>query len=133
MPERKFQPGFRLSALDVCILIVGSVASAYAVTVDPWFGIAIAFVVLHFFLFCNVLRMSRPLELIWAGIFVGLAVATISWKLLSWPVAFAIASVVTLIVAVIETRRPSYHGVGWRKLNPRLPEWWESRNAAGGG
>ncbi len=85
MPARKFQPGFRLSALDVCILIVGGVASAYAMTVDPWFGIAIVFVVLHFFLFCNVLRMSRPLELTWAGIFVGLAVATICWKLLSWP------------------------------------------------
>lgn len=132
MPARKFQPGFRLSALDVCILIVGGVASAYAMTVDPWFGIAIVFVVLHFFLFCNVLRMSRPLELTWAGIFVGLAVATICWKLLSWPVTFAIASVVTLIVAFIETRRPSYHGVGWRKLNARLPEWWESRKANSG-
>src|SRR4051812_47661861 len=61
MAERKFQPGFRLSALDVIVLVVGGVASAYAMTIDRWFGIAIAFVVLHFFLFCNVLRMSRPL------------------------------------------------------------------------
>ncbi len=60
MAERKFQPGFRLSGLDVIVLVVGGVASAYAMTVDRWFGIAIAFVVLHFFLFCNVLRMSRP-------------------------------------------------------------------------
>ena len=102
-------------------------------TIDRWFGIAIAFVVLHFFLFCNVLRMSRPLELIWAGIFAALAVATVSQNLLSWPVVFAVSSVVTVIVAFIETRRPSYHGVGWQKLNPRLPEWWESAAAGGGG
>jgi hypothetical protein len=133
MDERKFQPGFRLSALDVVVLVIGGIASGYAMTVDRWFGIAIAFVVLHFFLFCNVLRMSRPLELIWAGIFAALAVATISQNLLSWPVVFAVSSVVTVIVAFIEMRRPSYHGVGWQKLNPRLPEWWQSAAVGGGG
>jgi hypothetical protein len=132
MAERTFQPGFRLSALDVVILIVGGIASAYSMSIDRWLGIAIAFVVLHFFLFCNVLRMSRPLELIWAAIFAALAVATISWNLLSWPIVLAISSAVTIIVALIEMRRPSYHGVGWQQLNPRLPEWWQSATAAGG-
>lgn len=133
MAERKFQPGFRLSAIDVVVLVVGGVASAYAVRIDRWFGIAIAFVVLHFFLFCNVLRMSRPLELIWAGIFAALAIATISFALLSWAAVFAISGAVTVIVAVIEARRPSYHGVGWQKVNPCLPEWWRSKAATGGG
>jgi hypothetical protein len=133
MAERKFQPGFRLSAIDVLVLVVGGVASVYAMTVDRWFGIAIAFVVLHFFLFCNVLRMSRPLELIWAGIFAALAIAAISLGLLSWPAVFAISGAVTVIVAVVEVRRPSYHGVGWQKVNPRLPEWWQSATATGGG
>ena len=100
-------------------------------TVDRWFGFAIAFVVLHFFLFCNVLRMSRPLELIWAGIFAGLAIATISFGLLSWPAVFATSGGVTVMVAVMEALRPSYHGVCWQKLNPRLPEWWQS-TATGG-
>src|SRR5687768_7082849 len=133
MAELRFQPGFRLSALDVVVLVVGGVASAYAMTVDRWFGIAIAFVVLHFFLFCNVLRMSRRLELIWAGIFAALAIAAISFDLLSWPAVFAISGAVTVIVAVIEARRPSYHGVGWQRVNPRLPEWWQSTAATGGG
>lgn len=132
MAARKFQPGFRLSVLDGVILVVGGVASAYAMTVDQWFGIAIVFVVLHFFLFCNVLRLSRPLELVWAGVLAGLAAATILRGLLPWPAVFAIASVVTVTVAIIEMRRPSYHGVGWRKLNPRLPEWWQSAAAGGG-
>ena len=133
MTERKFQPGFRLAMLDVVVLIVGGTASAYAMTVDRWFGVAIAFVVLHFFLFCNVLRMSRPLELIWAGVFAGLAVATISLNLLSWPVVFGISALMTVMVAVIEVRRPSYNGVGWQKLNPCLPEWWQSAAAGRGG
>ena len=132
MTERKFQPGFRLSALDIVVLVVGGGASAYAMTVDRWFGIAIAFVVLHFFLFCNVLRMSRPLELIWAGVFAALAIAATSLDLLSWPAVFAISSAVTVIVAVVEVRRPSYHGVGWQQVNPRLPEWWQSTAATGG-
>jgi len=131
MAERKFQPGFRLSTLDVIVLVVGAVASAYSMTVDRWFGVAIAFVVLHFFLFCNVLRMSRVLELIWAGIFAALAIASISFDLLSWATVFAISSAVTVIVAVVEARRPSYHGVGWQKLNPRLPEWWATETVGG--
>jgi len=126
MAERKFQPGFRLSAVDVVILVVGGIASAYAMTIDRWFGIAITFVVLHFFLFCNVLRMSRPLELIWACIFAALVVATISMDLLSWPIVFAISLIATVIVGIVEMRRPSYHGIGWQKMNPLLPEWWQS-------
>jgi hypothetical protein len=126
MTERKFQPGFRLSALDVVVLLAGGVASTYAASVDPWFGIAIAFVVLHFFLFCNVLRMSRPLELVWAGMFAGLAITATAFGLLSWPVVLTVSAVVTVVVAIVEMRRPSYHGVGWQKLNPHLPEWWQA-------
>jgi hypothetical protein len=124
MTAGKFQPGFRLSAFDGVVLLAGGGASAYAVTIDRWLGCGIAFVVLHFFLFCNVLRMSRPLELVWAGLFAGMAVLRISFDLLSWPWVLAISLIVTFVVASIESRRPSYHGVGWRWLNPRLPEWW---------
>lgn len=132
MGERQFQPGFRLSALDIAVVVAGAGASAYAMTVDRWFGAAIAFVVLHFFLFCNVLRMSRPLELVWAGAFAALAVAALSFNVLSWPAVFAASAFLTLIVAMIELRRPSYHGVGWQTLNPRLPQWWPRRPGARG-
>src|SRR5205085_291566 len=107
-------------------LIVAGVASAYAMTVDRWLGVAIAFVVTHFFFFCNVLRMSRRLELIWAGAFCAMAVATVSLNLLPWGIVLVVSSVVTVIVTYIEVRGPSYHGVGWQKLNPRLRESWQS-------
>src|SRR5689334_24331900 len=125
MTERKFQPGFRLSALDILVLIIGGLASAYIVTFDQHLATAIAFVVLHFFLICNVLRMSRPLELIWAGMFIALAAAAISLAVPPWPIALALSSIITILLTVIETRRPSYHGVLWQKLNPHLLAWWQ--------
>jgi hypothetical protein len=125
MPDPSFQPGFRLSATDVVILIIGTGAAAYVFTIDRWFGVAIAFIVLHFFFFCNILRMSRLLELIWAGAFAGLAFATFAFGL-PWPGVFGIATGLTALFAGLHAKHPSYHGVGWKKLNPRLPEWWHA-------
>jgi hypothetical protein len=132
MKPRTFQPGFRLSVFDSAVLIAGAGASAYAMTIDRWFGVAVAFVVLHFFLFCNVIRMSRPLELAWACIFAGTAVLRISLEAFSWTWVFAVSLLTTLVVAAIEIRRPSYHGVGWHRLNPRLPEWWRAAQEGAG-
>jgi len=130
MTHCTFAPGFRLSALDVVILFVGGVAAAAFTLIDGWIGLAIAFVVAHFFLFCNVLRMSRPMELGWAGVFAVLAVSSAAFGLLSWTIVFACSIVLTLFLATIEVRRPSYHGIGWRLLNPRLPEWWKTQTGS---
>jgi hypothetical protein len=100
--------------------------------IDFWIGFAVGFVVAHFFLFCNLVRLSRSLELIWAGIFTALCILA-SVDLLTWRLTFTISGGLTVVVVVIEARRPSYHGVGWRILNPRLPEWWRSRTGAGAG
>lgn len=35
-----------------------------------WLGFIVAFVVGHFFVFCNIFRVARPLELAWSGVFV---------------------------------------------------------------
>lgn len=106
--------------------MLGAIATVAIACVDGWLGIAIAFVVLHFFLFCNVLRMSRPLELIWAGVFVVVAALAMA-MVVSWPLAFGVALVATVVLAIIETRRPSYHGIAWQTVNPNLPHWWQTR------
>lgn len=129
MSERKFSPGFRLSAFDLLVLSAGAAAAAALAPVDGRFGLAVAFVVAHFFLFCNVLRMSRPLGLAWAVVFAGLAVAAFRFDAIPWPLVVAISTGVTVVLAVAETRKPSYHGVGWQKLNPGLPEWWTAAAA----
>ena len=80
--------------------------------------------VAHFFLFCNVFRISRPLELLWAGVFLILAGSTVVWNAPGWPATVIVSACVAVAVVVAEMRKPSYHGVGWRRINPRLPEWW---------
>jgi hypothetical protein len=32
-------------------------------------------------------------------------------------------------VVIVEMRKPSYHGVGWQRINPGLPAWWDARVA----
>jgi hypothetical protein len=97
-----------------------------------WWGFVVAFVLAHFFLFCNVVRMARPLELTWAAVFVVLAGATVAFGTPGWLATAAVSLVVTVVVAVVEMRKPSYHGVGWRWVNPGLPTWWEARVATDG-
>jgi hypothetical protein len=119
-----FQPGFRLSEIDVGILMLGILASALVARIDGWFAAALFFTLAHFFLFCNVLRMSRPLELVWAALFVLLAASTILAGSPPWTHTLSAMLAVTAVLAVVQVLRPSYHGVFWRRLNPNLPQWW---------
>ena len=125
-PQRAFAPGFRLSVLDVTVLVVGVVAALALAMMVWWWGFVVGFVVAHFFLFCNVVRMARPLELAWAGIFVALAAATVALDAPGWPVTASVSLVATVVVVVVEMRKPSYHGLGWQWINPGLPAWWDA-------
>jgi hypothetical protein len=124
--KHAFAPGFRLSALDVIILVVGVVTAFALVMVVWWGGFVVGFVVAHFFLFCNVVRMARFLELAWAGVFVALAAATVALDAPGWPVTATVSLVATVVVVVVQMRKPSYHGLGWQWINPGLPAWWET-------
>jgi len=123
----KFQPGFRLSEMDVGIIMLGVCVSVLLARLDERLGLALLFVLAHFFLFCNVLRMSRPLELIWAVLFVLLAGSTFYFGLPPWNTTLAAMLVVTLFLAFVQILLPSYHGVFWRKINPNLKQWWDVR------
>ena len=112
--------------MDVVILAGGVVGTGVLVPVDFWIGVSVGFVVGHFFLFCNVLRMSRVPELVWAGVFAGLAVGAVG-GVVAWPWVFGVAGLVTVVLAGIEARRACYHGVGWERVNPGLREWWAQR------
>jgi phosphoglycerol transferase MdoB-like AlkP superfamily enzyme len=126
MPERKFAPGFRLSRLDIVVLLIGGLGAVAMMSINIWIGLAIAFVVAHFFLFCNVLRITRPPELIWAVVFAAMVVAATVYRLIPWPLVFAVSAILTIVLAIIEMRKPWYHGIGWRRINPQLPQRWQS-------
>ena len=128
MKTPQFKPGFRLSIFDILILTIGSLIALYFGWAHWVAGVIIAFVVIHFFFFCNVFRISRTPELIWAVFFTSLAVSSILQGTPSWLVTFSLSVIFSSFLIWRETRKKSYHGVLWRKLNPELPEWWEQRN-----
>jgi hypothetical protein len=92
-------------------------------------GLIVGFAVGHFFLFCNVFRVARPLELAWSTLFVALAGSTIITKQPGWPLTIGATFVATLLVIAEQLRKPSYHGIAWQRLNPRLLEWWKAQGA----
>lgn len=126
MAAREFSPGFRFSIRDAIVLFVGLYVAGDTAAVMPWLGIAIGFVILHFFLFCNVVRMERSAELAWAAVLVLLAASTTILGIPRWPGTLAITFATTIALVVLEMRKPSYHGVFWRQINPGLPQWWEA-------
>lgn len=130
MTNRAFAPGFRCSALDLVVLIAGAAGTAAMFPIDGRIAFIIGFTVGHFFLFCNVFRISRASELAWAVVFVALCFASFMWERPPWPATAGMMFAVTCVVIQFEFRRPSYNGIGWQKINPRLPEWWEQSNRA---
>jgi hypothetical protein len=123
--RRVFKPGFRLSTSDVVVLVVGMVVAAGLTQVDWMLSFLVAFVVGHFFVFCNVIRMARQLELVWAGQFLLLSSSTLLMGAPTWLQTFLLTLAGTVVLIVIQLRKPSYHGVFWQMLNPGLPGWWE--------
>lgn len=126
----EFSPGFRFSVRDALVLVIGAVAASALATVVAWWGFVVAFVVAHFFLFCNVVRMARPLELAWAVVFVALAAATLVLDAPGWPMTTSISLVATAVVVALQMRKPSYHGVGWQRINPGLRAWWDASKSS---
>lgn len=91
-------------------------------------GFIVAFVVSQFFLFCNVFRIARELEFLWACVFFVATLLTLKSQHPSWVAIAVPSSLVTAIVIGLELRKPSYHGIGWSRINPGLLEWWEANH-----
>ena len=130
-PARQFEPGARLSRFDVGVLVVTAIVCGGLATTDaPLIAGGIAFVVGHFFLFCNIFRIRRGPELIWAALFTGLAAATILAETPGWPITFTVSLLATVVLIAIEMRHPSYHGIAWQRVNPDLPRYWREQQGA---
>lgn len=126
MPDSEFKPGFRFSIFDALLLVIGTVSALLIWPVASWLAFVIAFVVGHFFLFCNVFRIARGLELSWAALFVILVWLTVAKGCLTWCIANTISIAATIVVVSIELRKPTYHGIGWSWVNPSLRQSWEA-------
>lgn len=127
MNRGEFRPGFRLSVFDGVILLVGLIGGLLAGRQAWWAGATIGFVVIHFFLFCNVFRIPRVPELVWATVFVALAGSTILFDMPGWGLTFGLGAVFSTLLILRATKRSDYHGVLWERWNPGLREWWEEQ------
>lgn len=121
-PPRRFAPGFRISATDAAFILAGLATTLLS---QKAIAIPAAVAVGHFFLFCNVFRIRRAPELAWAAAYLALVTCTLCFDRPGWAASTGIALAFAALLIALETRHPGYHGVGWEKLNPRLPDWWE--------
>jgi len=129
MNTADFRPGFRLSTVDVIVLLLGTVCSVLLHGMANPLGLAVFFTLAHFFLFCNVLRMCRRFELIWAALFLLLSVNTILFSMPNWLGTTLIMLGITAVLTVLHMRQPSYHGIFWKQINPELPQWWAKQQS----
>jgi len=126
MEEKSFAPGFRISLFDFVILLMALIAAAIVYPHQAVLSGFISLVVIQFFLFCNVFRISRLPELIWAGTIVLLGLATVFWGIPKLWMTYISGVMLGVALILREMRLPSYHGIGWSRINPELRDWWEN-------
>ena len=115
--------GIRFSTKDAFVLLLTAGLSWWLMNQNfpLWWIVPAALG--HFFLFCNVFRVWRRLELLWAGAFVinvagHLVLGTLDW--LS-PMLFQLP--VTVLVITLQIRSPWYHGILAKQFNPRIKQY----------
>jgi cell division protein FtsW (lipid II flippase) len=126
-PPKKRTWGFRFTPSDaVAIVVFISVAAVFQHSGSPlWWMLLIA--AGHFFLFCNVFRIIRRRELIWAGLFI-LNIGLWLWfGELTWSCILACQLPVTVVLIFADMRSPGYHGIFAKQLNPQLNDYLEGR------
>jgi hypothetical protein len=124
----QFNPGFRLSIIDLIVLLLGISSAIVFYNIMPIASFVLIFVVGHFFLFCNVVRMSRLPELIWASSFLLLAISAFIYNNPSWLIVALASLSLSALLVFLEIRKPGYHGVFWQKINPNLKQWFSNKN-----
>jgi hypothetical protein len=85
----------------------------------------LAIVAGHFFLFCNVFRVARKRELMWAVAFVLNVACWLVLDRLNWSNALCSQLPVTIGLIGWEMKAASYHGVFADRVNSRLAEYIE--------
>ena len=119
--------GLRFSLLDGIVLLASLFIPIFG---HPYFGEFvwfIPFVVVHFFLFCNVFRIRRQPELIWAGLLVIVTAAWIQSGHLSILGICGTQVPVTIAIIGNELRSPTYHGIFSRRINPTIEDYLAGR------
>jgi hypothetical protein len=119
--------GFRFSLTDAAALVAFGAVAAGLRRMDSslWWLLAIA--AGHFFLFCNVFRVVRRRELIWAALLVLNVGSWLLWGRLDWFHVLACQLPLSVGVIAWEIKASRYHGIFAGRLNPALNDYLEGR------
>jgi len=125
----EFKPGFRISIIDLIFIVFVTVLAVSISSINHYLSIIIILPCVQFFLFCNVFRIRRKTELIWATLYLLFGYSGYYFHINTY--LFVFISLSTGIILIIsEFKHPGYHGIMWRQINPNL-EYWFRENEAG--
>ncbi|BBM87844.1 hypothetical protein [Candidatus Uabimicrobium amorphum] len=110
------KPGFRLSIVDVVFILFSGVATYIVYPYLLSFTWIIPLVVGHFFLFCNVFRVRRNLELLWAAVFCGNIIVHF-YTHFSWTTVLMVQIPATVLVITLQIISPNYRGIFYKWKN----------------
>ena len=120
----EFKPGFRLSIMEFMFFVIMAAATWALMGVNGYCAWMAMFSAVMFFHFCNIFRIRRLPELVWATCYVVAGIVGYMMELSVWVVIGGLYALGLGIIAH-EFKRPDYHGILWRSINPKLPEWFE--------
>jgi hypothetical protein len=124
-PHKQRTWGFRFSPTDALAIGVFCVAAGVLWQQDNPLSWLLLIAVGHFFLFCNVFRIVRRRELIWAGLFILNVAVWAALDRLTWLRVLVCQLPITIGLVIADMRAPGYHGVFAKRLNPRLNDYLE--------
>ena len=115
---RRRRCGFRFSWADALIIAAGGLATWLLWGAAGGMAVLPPVVLAHFFLFCNVFRIRRSYELVWAAALVANVLAWQAAGAFSWGGVLLTQAPVTAGFIAAEMRSRRYHGVGCAWINP---------------
>lgn len=121
--------GMRFSRMDAVAIFAMAIAAVALWPAVGGLALVGPFALGHFFLFCNVFRVRRRLEIGWAAAFVANCAMWVTFaEGWSWAAVFAVQLPITIAVIASEIRSPRYHGVRANRWNPRLHEYLDGKH-----
>ena len=115
--------GFQCSIRDGVVLAGGGAVSVLLWSNLDAYALLLPVVLVHFFLFCNVVRLWRGYELLWAAAFMANFGAWLASGAFNWWGVLAVQTPLTLALIALQLRSPYYHGVFSRRINPRVDDF----------
>jgi len=119
----RHEPGFRLNAIDITLLVGVCFLSwlGRGYFSDHYLYLIPAYAGLSFFLFCNVFRIGNHIEAVWYLPFVVLSIYGLQRPGIYWPLVLGLCEPLRVALIVYRVRKGGYVGILYRKTGKDRP------------